>query len=95
VEVRILLALNVVFHTLMFITKNRDMKEEEKKWFLSLPKVMKLTLLEDMMKEGETGMAFETMKILLDAPISEGGILSDDIKEVMDVGIANLNNKED
>ena len=71
------------------------MKEEEKKWFLSLPKVMKLTLLEDMMKEGETGMAFETMKILLDAPISEGGILSDDIKEVMDVGIANLNNKED
>ena len=70
------------------------MKEEEKKWFLSLPKEMKLTLLEDMMKEGETGMAFETMKILLDAPISEGGILSDDIKEVMDTGIANLKNKD-
>ena len=70
------------------------MKEEEKKWFLSLPKEMKLMLLEDMMKEGETGMAFETMKILLDAPISEGGILSDDIKEVMDTGIANLKNKD-
>ena len=69
------------------------MKEEEKKWFLSLPKEMKLMLLEDMMKEGETGMAFETMKILLDAPISEGGILTDDIKEVMDTGIANLKNK--
>ena len=66
------------------------MKEEEKKWFLSLPKEMKLTLLEDMMKEGETGMAFETMKILLDAPISKGGILTDDIKEVMDTGINNL-----
>tara|TARA_R110000796_G_scaffold237794_2_gene357968 strand:- start:1376 stop:1585 length:210 start_codon:yes stop_codon:yes gene_type:complete len=69
------------------------MKEEEKKWFLSLPKEMKLTLLEDMMKEGETGMAFATMKILLDAPISEGGILTDDIKEVMDTGIANLKRK--
>ena len=44
-------------------------------------------LLGDMMKEGQTGMAFATMKILLDAPISEGGILTDDIKEVMDKGI--------
>jgi hypothetical protein len=70
------------------------MKEEEKKWFLSLPKEMKLTLLEDMMKEGETGMAFETMKILLDASISEGGILTDDIKKVMDTEIANLKTKE-
>tara|TARA_R110000772_G_scaffold27545_2_gene69977 strand:- start:36 stop:272 length:237 start_codon:yes stop_codon:yes gene_type:complete len=75
------------------ITNIRVMKEEEKKWFLSLPKEMKLTLLEDMMKEGETGMAFATMKILLDAPISEGGILTDDIKEVMDTGIANLKRK--
>jgi hypothetical protein len=78
----------------MFITKNRDMKEEEKKWFLSLPKETKLMLLGDMMKEGQTGMAFGTMKILLDAPISEGGILTDDIKEVMDTGIANLKNKD-
>ena len=70
------------------------MKEEEKKWFLSLPKETKLMLLGDMMKEGQTGMAFGTMKILLDTPISEGGILTDDIKEVMDKGIANLKNKD-
>ena len=65
------------------------MKEEDKEWFLSLPKEMKLTLMGDMLKEGETGMAFATMKILLDAPISEGGILSDEISEVFDADIAN------
>jgi len=70
--------------------KNRDMTQEEKKWFLSLPKEIKLNLLRDMMKEGESGMAFASMKILLDAPISKGGILTDDIKEVMDTGINNL-----
>ena len=71
------------------------MKEAKKDWLLSLPKDIKLTLLGDMMKEGEIGMAFQTMKILLDAPISEGGILTDDIKEVMDKGISNLKNKGD
>ena len=65
------------------------MKEEDKEWFLSLPKEMKLTLMGDMLKEGETGMAFATMKILLDAPISEGGILSDEISEVFDADLAN------
>ena len=76
--------------------KREKMRYQEKtKWFLSLPKETKLMLLGDMMKEGETGMAFATMKILLDAPISEGGILTDDIKEVMDKGIENLKNKED
>jgi hypothetical protein len=71
------------------------MKEAEKDWLLSLPKDIKLTLLGDMMKEGEIRMAFQTMKILLDAPISKGGILTDDIKEVMDKGISNLKNKGD
>tara|TARA_R110000868_G_scaffold84545_1_gene238374 strand:+ start:183 stop:404 length:222 start_codon:yes stop_codon:yes gene_type:complete len=71
------------------------MTQEETKWFLSLPKETKLMLLGDMMKEGETGMAFATMKILLDAPISEGGILTDDIKEVMDKGIANMKTSRD
>ena len=51
-------------------------------------------LLRDMMKKGETGMAFATMKILLDAPISEGGIITDEIKEVMDQGIENLKTTE-
>tara|TARA_R110002126_G_scaffold280677_1_gene428194 strand:+ start:2496 stop:2762 length:267 start_codon:yes stop_codon:yes gene_type:complete len=70
------------------------MKQEETKWFLSLPKETKLMLLRDMMKKGETGMAFATMKILLDAPISEGGIITDEIKEVMDQGIENLKTTE-
>jgi len=70
------------------------MEENDKKWFLSLPKEMKLTLLEDMIKEGEPGMALATAKILLDAPITKGGISTDDIKKVMDTEIANLKTKE-
>ena len=66
------------------------MSKEEEKWFLSLPKEIKLNLMDDMMKEGQTVMALETMKILLDAPISEGGISTDEIKVVMDRGIENL-----
>tara|TARA_S200002703_G_scaffold56999_1_gene49729 strand:- start:1681 stop:1899 length:219 start_codon:yes stop_codon:yes gene_type:complete len=66
------------------------MSKEEKEWFLSLPKGMKLHLLDDMMKEGQTGMALATMKILLDAPITKGGISTDEIKEVMDMNIAKL-----
>lgn len=60
------------------------MTTEEKKWFLSLPKEMKLKLMNDMLKENETGMAFATMNILLEAPISKGGISSDEIKVVFD-----------
>ena len=60
------------------------MTTEEKKWFLSLPEEMKLKLMGDMLKEGETGMAFGTMKILLDAPISDGGVSTDKIQNVFD-----------
>ena len=60
------------------------MKTEEKKWFLSLPEEMKLNLMGDMLKEGETGMAFGTMKILLDAPISDGGVSTEKIQNVFD-----------
>lgn len=68
------------------------MKEAEKQWFLSLPADMKLSLLGDMLKEGESGMALATAKILLDAPISEGGISTEDINKVFD---NNLNQKKD
>ena len=54
----------------------------EKDWFLSLPAETKLKLLGDMLKEGESGMALETAKILLDAPISKGGISSEEIDKV-------------
>lgn len=56
----------------------------EKDWFLSLPEEMKLTLLDDMLKEGKSMMALETSKILLDAPISNGGISTEKIQEVFD-----------
>ena len=54
----------------------------EKDWFLSLPAEIKLKLLDSMLKEGKAGMAFETAKILLDAPISKGGISTEDIDKV-------------
>ena len=60
------------------------MTTTEKDWFLSLPAEMKLTLLDDMLKEGKSMMALETAKILLDAPISNGGILTEDINKVFD-----------
>jgi len=60
------------------------MTTEEKKWFLSLPEEMKLKLTGDMLKEGETGMAFGTMKILLDAPISDGGVSTEKIQNVFE-----------
>ena len=66
------------------------MKENEKKWFLSLPKETKLRLLGEMLCEGEAGMALATAKILLDAPITEGGISTDEISEVMDAGIKKM-----
>ena len=45
---------------------------------------MKLKLLENMLKEDEFGMAFETAKILLDAPIGDGGIVTEEINVVFD-----------
>jgi len=70
------------------------MTTEEKKWFLSLPKEMKLALMDDMLKEDQTGMAFETMNILLEAPISEGGISSDEIKEIFDKDLERRENNK-
>ena len=60
------------------------MTTAEKDWFLSLPEEMKLKLLGDMLKEGESGMALATAKILLDAPISKGGISTEKINKVFD-----------
>ena len=60
------------------------MTTEEKDWFLTLPKEMKLKLMDDMLKEDETGMAFTTMNLLLETPISEGGISTDEISEIFD-----------
>ena len=72
--------------------KLKQMTTAEKDWFLGLPAEMKLTLLGDMLKEGKSGMALATAKILLDAPLSEGGILTEDINKVFD---NNLKPKKD
>ena len=60
------------------------MTTTEKDWFLGLPAEIKLELLGDMLKEGKSMMALETAKILLDAPISNGGISTEKIQEVFD-----------
>jgi hypothetical protein len=68
----------------------------EKEMLLGMSKEMKLGLLGDANKAGEHGIVFQMMKILLDAPISEGGISSDEIQEVlgMDKGISTEEVKE-
>ena len=54
----------------------------EKDWFLGLPAEIKLELLGDMLKQGNSIMALDTAKILLDAPISKGGISTEEIDKV-------------
>ena len=54
----------------------------EKKWVLSLPKEVKLDLLEKMLVENKFGEAFQFQKILLEAPISEGGIVTEELNKV-------------
>ncbi len=44
---------------------------------------IKLGILGDANKQGQQALVFEIMKILLDAPISEGGISTEEIKEVL------------
>ena len=55
---------------------------KEKEWILSLPKGLKLKLLEDCIKEKEMGSYVRITKVLLDAPISKGGIATDEIDEI-------------
>ena len=52
---------------------------------LGMSKEIKLGLLDDANKAGQQGLVFAMMKILLDAPISEGGISTDEIKEILDM----------
>ena len=67
----------------IFKTKIK-MTQSEREWFLSLQEEMKLTLMEDMLKEGDFVMALATSKILLDAPIHKGGISTGKIIQVFD-----------
>jgi len=69
------------------------MTVEETNWLLSLPKENKLKFIESALKEGEFGIAMGIAKILLDAPITKGGISTEEISEVMDKEIAEMPNK--
>ena len=60
------------------------MTTTEKKWFLSLPEETKLKLMEDMLKEDQFGLAFQAMHILLEAPISDGGIATEKINKIFE-----------
>lgn len=54
-----------------------------KTWFLSLPKETKIEMLEDALKDDDTLASFLSLsKILLDTPLSEGGISSEEIDSV-------------
>ena len=56
-----------------------------KEMLLGMSKELKLGLLDDANKTGEYTIVRQIMKVLLDAPISEGGISSDEIQEVLDM----------
>jgi hypothetical protein len=58
------------------------MVDEEAKLILGFPKHIKLGLLTDALCSNRIGIFFELSKILLDAPISKGGISSDEIYEI-------------
>tara|TARA_Y100000593_G_C4267462_1_gene315563 strand:- start:414 stop:611 length:198 start_codon:yes stop_codon:yes gene_type:complete len=53
-------------------------------WFLSLSEEVKLKLIEDLLKDGDFVMALSASKILLDAPISKGGVSTKKINDVFE-----------
>ena len=55
---------------------------EETKWVLSLSREHKLQFMEDMLKEKMMVEWLQFIKILLDAPISEGGVETDIIDKI-------------
>ena len=59
----------------------------EKDWVLCLPKDIKLRLLEDALKGNEFVVFLNLSKVLLDAPLSEGGISIEEIEEIRKKGL--------
>jgi len=57
----------------------------EKEMLLGMSKELKLGLLDDANKTGEYTIVRQIMKILLDAPISEGGVSTEEIQEVLNM----------
>lgn len=55
---------------------------ETTKMILRFPREVKLQCLRDALQEGAIGQFFTLSKVLLDAPINEGGIESEVIDEI-------------
>ncbi len=56
--------------------------DELKQWFLSMDKDVKLGLLESALKDDNFGEFVQLSTILLDAPITKGGISTEEIENV-------------
>lgn len=58
------------------------MTEIERKWILSLPLERKIELMDGMLKDKEIGHYMGFINILLEAPLSEGGVSTEIIEKV-------------
>jgi hypothetical protein len=58
------------------------MTKQEKDWILSLPIDFKIELMKGMLKDGEIGQYLQFIDILLEAPISKGGLSTELINQV-------------
>lgn len=63
-------------------TENKQSKEESDKMILGFPREIKLKLLKDALDQNDVGMFIQLSLILLNAPISEGGIETEVIEKV-------------
>ena len=62
---------------------SNKVSKELKKYILSLPKQRKLRMLKDSQEQDKYGVFLDLLDIYLEAPISEGGISSDDIQNYL------------
>lgn len=60
-----------------------NISPELKEYILKLDKARKLKMLKQAHSEGKIGEFLKLLKVYLDAPISEGGISSDEISEYL------------
>jgi len=60
------------------------MNKVHEEWVLSLPKANKLMFVEDALRQGNTAMVLALSILFMETPITEGGISSDELKEVID-----------
>ena len=58
------------------------MTKQEKDWILSLPIDLKIELMEGMLRDGETGEYLQFIDILLEAPLSKGGVSTELIDKI-------------